>query len=126
MTSMPASRKERAITLAPRSCPSRPGFATSTRIFRSTIDLYLTTEGAEVHSYRGLPAFDCRLSIADCRFSDLRFQISVLRLGAVAGHLYMVLISRLRHRYQQATDRYGSHDFAIFAIISGFGILRFL
>src|SRR6185437_6935348 len=32
MTSMPASRNARATTLAPRSCPSRPGFATTTRI----------------------------------------------------------------------------------------------
>src|SRR5262245_23778433 len=30
---MPASRSARAITFAPRSCPSSPGFATSTRIF---------------------------------------------------------------------------------------------
>src|SRR5438270_11522459 len=35
MTSMPASRSARAITLAPRSWPSRPGFATNTRIFCS-------------------------------------------------------------------------------------------
>src|SRR5512143_1072585 len=34
---MPASRRARATTLAPRSCPSRPGFATSTRIFFSSI-----------------------------------------------------------------------------------------
>src|SRR5215468_5637085 len=33
MTSMPASRSARAMILAPRSCPSRPGFATTTRIF---------------------------------------------------------------------------------------------
>src|SRR5207253_3940500 len=33
MTSMPASRSARAITLAPRSCPSRPGLAMTTRIF---------------------------------------------------------------------------------------------
>src|SRR3954469_9871336 len=32
MTSIPASRSAAATTLAPRSCPSRPGFATSTRI----------------------------------------------------------------------------------------------
>src|SRR5580704_10303175 len=32
MTSMPASRNARAITLAPRSCPSSPGLATNTRI----------------------------------------------------------------------------------------------
>src|SRR3954453_9154723 len=33
MTSIPASRNARAITFAPRSCPSRPGFATTTLIF---------------------------------------------------------------------------------------------
>src|SRR5262249_7688913 len=37
MTSMPASRRARAITLAPRSCPSSPGLATRTRIFSATI-----------------------------------------------------------------------------------------
>src|SRR5262245_28131594 len=35
MTSMPASRNARAMTLAPRSWPSSPGLATSTRILRS-------------------------------------------------------------------------------------------
>src|ERR1043166_8223241 len=33
MTSMPASRRARAITLAPRSWPSRPGLAMTTRSF---------------------------------------------------------------------------------------------
>ena len=33
MTSMPASRSARAMIFAPRSCPSKPGFATTTRIF---------------------------------------------------------------------------------------------
>src|SRR3712207_2686836 len=37
MTSMPASRSARAMTLAPRSWPSRPGLATRTRIFLSAI-----------------------------------------------------------------------------------------
>src|SRR3954466_11121756 len=36
MTSNPASRSARAMTLAPRSCPSRPGLATTTRYRRST------------------------------------------------------------------------------------------
>src|SRR5581483_5475893 len=36
MTSMPASRSARATIFAPRSCPSSPGFATTTRILRST------------------------------------------------------------------------------------------
>src|SRR4029434_4149565 len=34
MTSIPASRRARAITLAPRSWPSRPGLAMTTRVFR--------------------------------------------------------------------------------------------
>src|ERR1700756_3580583 len=49
MTSMPASRKARAMTLAPRSCPSSPGLATSTRILMSAIDHYLNTEGTQEH-----------------------------------------------------------------------------
>src|SRR5919201_5106482 len=36
MTSMPASRSARAMIFAPRSWPSRPGFAITTRIFRAT------------------------------------------------------------------------------------------
>src|SRR3990170_643890 len=37
MTSKPASRRARATILAPRSCPSRPGLATTTRILRSAM-----------------------------------------------------------------------------------------
>src|SRR5436309_1624408 len=37
MTSIPASRSARAITFAPRSCPSSPGLATSTRILRPVV-----------------------------------------------------------------------------------------
>src|SRR6266545_533228 len=36
MTSIPASRSARAMIFAPRSCPSRPGFAMTTLIFRAT------------------------------------------------------------------------------------------
>src|SRR5512132_638715 len=35
MTSMPASRSARAMIFAPRSWPSRPGLATTTRILRA-------------------------------------------------------------------------------------------
>src|SRR5438105_14227695 len=35
MTSIPASRSARAMIFAPLSCPSRPGFAITTRILRS-------------------------------------------------------------------------------------------
>src|SRR5438128_8756644 len=40
MTSMPASRSARAMILAPRSWPSRPGFAITTLIFRATVGQY--------------------------------------------------------------------------------------
>src|SRR5215475_5726486 len=40
MTSMPASRSARAMIFAPRSWPSRPGFAMTTRIFPATIRKY--------------------------------------------------------------------------------------
>src|ERR1041385_8932335 len=40
ITSIPASRSARAMIFAPRSCPSRPGFAMTTRIFPATIRQY--------------------------------------------------------------------------------------
>ena len=43
MTSMPASRSARAMIFAPRSCPSSPGFATTTRILRSAMSAESTT-----------------------------------------------------------------------------------
>src|SRR5262245_10816172 len=44
MTSMPASRNARAMILAPRSWPSRPGFAITTRIRRSTLSQYMSVK----------------------------------------------------------------------------------
>ncbi|TMQ71252.1 MAG: tetratricopeptide repeat protein [Candidatus Eisenbacteria bacterium] len=55
MTSMPASRKAAATTLAPRSCPSRPGFPTSTRILRAIEIL-----GPRLHLRRGRDHSICR------------------------------------------------------------------
>src|SRR5882762_6321875 len=53
---MPASRSARAITLAPRSCPSSPGLATRTRILGSLIVIHLTTGGKSPHRVpRDLP-----------------------------------------------------------------------
>src|SRR6266568_3370995 len=40
MTSMPASRSARAMIFAPRSWPSRPGFAITTLIFCATVGQY--------------------------------------------------------------------------------------
>src|ERR671936_2216892 len=41
---MPASRSARAIIFAPRSCPSSPGFAITTRIFRSIAGQYMSVK----------------------------------------------------------------------------------
>src|SRR3954454_171765 len=39
MTSIPASRSARAMIFAPRSCPSSPGLATTTRILRLEVSI---------------------------------------------------------------------------------------
>src|SRR6266508_6935662 len=44
MTSIPASRSARAMILAPRSCPSSPGFAITTLIFFATMGQYMNRE----------------------------------------------------------------------------------
>src|SRR5438034_1947841 len=55
MTSMPASRSVRAITLAPRSCPSRPTLATTTRVFRTTGRQYMAVRLTVVGSSPAWP-----------------------------------------------------------------------
>src|SRR5271169_88627 len=48
MTSKPASRKARAMILAPRSWPSRPGFATRMRSrFSGTLNSFLLLERSD-------------------------------------------------------------------------------
>src|SRR5918994_2706835 len=49
MTSIPASRRARAMILAPRSWPSKPGFATTTRIFRLDMAARLPRADATVN-----------------------------------------------------------------------------
>src|SRR6266852_3019302 len=63
MTSKPASRSARATIVAPRSCPSRPGFATTTRILRSLIRC--PRRGAPP------PLLDYRRGAVSCRISQL-------------------------------------------------------
>src|SRR5438552_3578123 len=50
MTSKPASRRARATTLAPRSWPSSPGFATKTRMGRSVME---GVQKMHLHKMRG-------------------------------------------------------------------------
>src|SRR5579864_8826953 len=103
---MPASRRARAMTLAPRSWPSRPGFATSTRIFCSAGILTVRSERSRIQQGQGIQPIGGSDAVDLVGFSS-----------------YIVFISKLRHRYQQATLRYGSHGFAIFSICTGLGIL---
>src|SRR5215210_7995966 len=44
MTSMPASRRARAMIFAPRSWPSSPGFAITTRIFLGKVGKYMAVK----------------------------------------------------------------------------------
>src|SRR5450631_1232847 len=120
---MPASRNARAITFAPRSCPSSPGFATSTRILTSTISNHLTTECTGVHRGRRegsqyslffcdppcplwLRSLDIETSPhipashAAIRFPCPRDLLHILRFGQLAlfvvfadGHLHAIIAS---------------------------------
>src|ERR1039458_5225597 len=49
MTSMPASRSARAMILAPRSWPSRPGLATTRRIFFCEEDMGSADHHGHLH-----------------------------------------------------------------------------
>src|SRR5215210_5079427 len=54
MTSIPASRSARAMILAPRSWPSRPGLATTTRILRAAAGSFTpgSVDGSELRVLR--------------------------------------------------------------------------
>src|SRR4051812_13422053 len=60
MTSMPASRSARAMTFAPRSCPSRPGLAMTTRIGRAMGPDYTGGPEAAVARRRGGRGYPAR------------------------------------------------------------------
>src|SRR5579872_5954248 len=60
---MPASRSARAMIFAPRSCPSSPGFAISTRIFLSVIGVARILQFAPFC----VPQNDCHVRKKLCR-----------------------------------------------------------
>src|SRR5437773_551272 len=106
MTSMPASRSARAITFAPRSCPSSPGLATSTRIFCSVMD--------SLKHRRSEEGPGCQVLGLKCQFSDLRCNNSKIvdrkstinnQQSTIKNVPYIVFTSKLRHKYQHAIDR---------------------
>src|SRR4051794_38553883 len=86
MTSIPASRSARAMIFAPRSWPSRPGFATTTLIFPATVGQY---RNGEAHRRRLLPR------VAEPRPRPLRVPVRGER-RATARRLRPGVLSRLR------------------------------
>src|SRR5918996_5139588 len=87
MTSIPASRRARAMIFAPRSCPSRPGLAITTRIFLATA---AQVYGGETDRRRLLPrmAEPRRRAVGIRRRGRGRARAARLRAGcarAVAG-----------------------------------------
>ena len=58
MTSIPASRSARAMIFAPRSCPSRPGLATTTRIFFVEVEAATSRKIRVVVAKPGLDGHD--------------------------------------------------------------------
>src|SRR6476646_7141807 len=77
MTSMPASRSARAMIFAPRSWPSRPGLATTTRILRL---LPCPAAGA---SDSAVPSIGARLLHDDLLTHHRRVHEAVDREGAL-------------------------------------------
>src|SRR6185312_9233275 len=99
---MPASRSAAAITRAPRSCPSRPGFATSTRILRSIVsEPRRGLIGAELLFQGGGDLAD--RAIRAHRLADVRLEVPLapgrLRQCAQCGArlLRVALLADLRH-----------------------------
>src|SRR6187200_1134651 len=64
---MPASRSARAMIFAPRSWPSSPGLATTTRILR-LVSALVANAGGESSQWRALGGFDrsLRFELALC------------------------------------------------------------
>src|SRR5262245_4254665 len=85
MTSYPASASARATTLAPRSCPSSPAFATRMRSLRFTPEILSDSRGRSTYS----PSTSRRLTLASF---DRR--LVLLAQGNAAAQI------RGRHRHQ--------------------------
>src|SRR4051812_13594467 len=82
---MPASRSARAMIFAPRSCPSRPGLATTTRIF---LWVAASMRGRDSSDRRGIPMRRCSLATVvggGCRRMLLACSLAVLALSGSPG-----------------------------------------
>src|SRR6185312_2226893 len=89
-TSMPASRSARATTLAPRSCPSSPGLATTTRM-RPLIEPRVTPAARHGGAQRKLAPQRPLIAGAADRLARQTgrwpIQPDVLRNGALLAHV---------------------------------------
>src|SRR3954453_19597495 len=116
MTSIPASRSARAMIFAPRSCPSSPGLATTTRILRSamTADSLGLLLDAELHAHVG------RMDVADdrvlARLSQLPLEAALglqgrLEAGGAAldDHVVLVVAPPVPLDGHALLDRHGRH-----------------
>src|SRR5450830_979662 len=104
MTSMPASMKALAKTLAPRSCPSRPGFATRTLIFSSMVSSLerrvrpIFAEHGAQHVADFAESRVCVDRVDDCRHQVFIATGSSFHLGE--GSLHLGSIAVALHRSQ--------------------------
>src|SRR5207302_3273083 len=127
MTSMPASRRARAITLAPRSWPSRPGLATRTRIFGSAIaglfnHIGRSAERLHIQALPQIPARDASIWLPPFGnllhliwggqhdfhllwFKLLRFFSVANTSGTIARGPFLEIILVHRHAYPKVSDR---------------------
>src|SRR5436190_12258702 len=80
---MPASRKARAMTLAPRSWPSRPGLAITTRIFCMVV-AGIQFPGA---SCQALDPANCQLPTAHCPLNQRYLFVLAPHLAERVAHL---------------------------------------
>src|SRR3954452_4137020 len=99
MTSIPASRSARAMILAPRSWPSRPGLATTTRILRVSV---LLTRAASLWHPNRLADSDRERHVGVHGARDL--------VGALPGQPLAVGPRRLGDRAEQQQPRGGGDD----------------
>src|SRR5579859_6582777 len=88
MTSTPASRRARATTFAPRSCPSRPGLAITTRMVPMPASCWAGRPGPHrTHATAALKLLDGGVAQDQVLDAVLAAEVD-LRFGVVGGPLH--------------------------------------
>src|SRR5262249_39095639 len=96
---MPASRSARAMIFAPRSCPSSPGLATTTRIFWVVLGTDMGAEGAWIQSRetRGGPWGAPPAAAKRARLADLDRHLHRRRVDLAEDRVGPLRPEYLRH-----------------------------